>query len=182
MKLPIAYYGSSSLRKKTKKVLEITEDTQKLIDDMIETMCSLDGLGIAAPQVFREEAIFITRVPEQLPDGKWVDGKIRAYINPKILSYSAEVQQWEEGCLSIPGLYLMVPRPSRILVEAMDRNGNVFQEELQGFFACNFCHENDHLNGVLHIDRTDPETKNRIKSELKKIKEKYSTVTAQNSD
>lgn len=177
MKLPIAYYGSPFLRKKTKQVVELTEDIQKLIDDMIETMCALDGLGIAAPQVFRDEAIFVTRVPEQLPDGRWMEGKIRIYLNPKILSYSEEMQEWEEGCLSIPGLYLMIKRPSRIVIEAMDRNGNLFQEELQGFFACNFCHENDHLNGVLHVDRTDPQTKNKIKSELKKIKDKYILAT-----
>ena len=95
------------------------------------------------------------------------------YINPKIHSPSDEEIEDIEGCLSIPGLRLDVYRPEIISIEAMDLNGNIFHEELEGYNARTRMHENDHINGVLYIDRVSPAVKKKIEPTLKEIKKKY---------
>lgn len=173
MQLPLAYYGNPILRKKCNPVEKIDDEIKKLVADMIETMLAYNGIGLAAPQVNQSVSIFITRVPIEQEDGSWVDGEIKVYINPKILAYSEEVQTHSEGCLSIPKLYVHVTRPYSIEVEAMDLDGNLFQSTLSGFAATNFMHENDHLNGVLTIDRVERSQKNKLEPLLREIKKKH---------
>jgi len=170
---PIAYYGNPVLRKKTARVEKIDPTVQKVVADMIETMQSVNGIGLAAPQIGQLLSIFITCVPVEDEDGNWHDGEVVIYINPKILRYSQELQTYSEGCLSIPKLYMDVTRPESIEIEAMDLEGRIFQKTLTGFPATNFMHENDHLNGVLIIDRIPRAAKERLEPRLREIKKKY---------
>jgi peptide deformylase len=173
MHLPLAYYGDPVLRKKGEKVTTFDEKLKQLVKDMEETMVVHDGLGLAAPQVHVSLAIFITHVPIQTGPNKWIPGKIRHFINPKILEYSKEEWLRGEGCLSIPNVYGTVSRPLRIKIEAYDMDGNLFTEELSGLDARAFMHENDHINGVLFVDRIKGKEKEQIEAELREIKKKY---------
>lgn len=174
MKLTLAYYGNPILRKKAASVKEITPEIKQLVADMIETMDATKGIGIAAPQVNHSLAIFITRTPIQKEDGSYEDGPtVRVFINPKIQSYSQEIEGDSEGCLSIPGLYAEVMRPIHISVQATDLDGNTFTEDFSDLAARIIMHENDHINGVLFIDRIHGKERKELESKLREIKKKY---------
>lgn len=175
MKLPLAYYGDPILRKKTEQVKEINDEIRKFIQDMIETLDAEDGIGLAAPQVHRSLAVFLVRAPIFEQDGRsWKPGTLRIFINPKILAYSD--QQWEtdEACLSIPGLSANVMRPVKIEIETSDLLGNRSVQEYSGLEARIVMHENDHINGVLYIDRVKGKERQQIEPFLREIKKKYS--------
>lgn len=175
MKLPLAYYGNPILRKKGEPVTQITPEIRELVSNMEETMFAHDGIGLAAPQVHRSLALFITSVPIQLEhDEKWHPGETRIFINPKILGYSDEEWLRGEGCLSIPGIYATVSRPLHIKVEAMDLDGKVFVEEFSGLEARAIMHENDHINGTLFIDRVRGNERQEIEPLLRDLKKKLS--------
>ncbi|MDP1836090.1 MAG: peptide deformylase [Chlamydiales bacterium] len=171
MKLPLHYYGSKILRMKAAPITEITPEIRQLAYDMIETMNSMKAIGLAANQVGQLVTIFVSTVE---PDGSSQFGPNRIYINPRIVWYSSEKQYEQEGCMSIPKTYVYVERPMKMGIEAQDLDGNTFELELEGLGASNFCHENDHLNGVLHIDRIDPKQRREIEAKLKAIKKAYS--------
>lgn len=173
MKLPLAYYGSPSLRRKARKVEVINDEVRQLVNDMLDTMREHRGMGLAATQVHKDLAIFLTDVPIFGPDNKWHPGVERVYINPKILSVSLEQFTWDDGCLSIPGLFCSLSRPARIRIRAQNLEGEEFEEELVGLFAFNFLHENDHLNGVLYIDRLNRQKRKEIEPVLARIKKEH---------
>ena len=138
--------GDSLLRKTSRPVDEITPRIIKLLDDMADTMYyGGRGIGIAAPQVGVLRRVFIVAVGDE-------HGLIE-FINPEILEVSGS-QTDNEGCLSVPGKTCEVERPSHIKVKALDRNGNEFVLEADELLARCICHENDHLNGVLFIDKS----------------------------
>lgn len=178
MKLPLAYYGNPILRKKTSRVNEITDEIRQLVSDMVETMHEYNGIGLAAPQVSRSLSLFITDVPIEIDEGKeeprLEPGKLRVYINPKILSYSKEHWPRGEGCISIPGIYGEVVRPVSIIVEATNLDGKLFEEEYSWLEARAIMHENDHINGVLYIDRMHGKARKDMDRYLTAIKKKYS--------
>jgi len=173
MKLPLVYYGNPLLRKKTKSIEKITDEIRQLAKDMEETVRAVDGVGLAAPQVGHSISLFITCIPKYVDDEIVEPGKIRVFINPKILSFSEHKWTCQEGCLSIPEFWDEVERPHTVLVSAMDLDGNQFEEEFTEFDAHVVMHENDHLNGVLFIDRLPQKRKKEIDSLLGKIKKKY---------
>lgn len=173
MKLPLAYYGQPVLRKKAALVQTIDLDIQQLINDMVETMEAENGIGLAAPQVHRSLAIFITCVPFEKPDNTIIPGELKVFINPKILKISTESWECLEGCLSIPNLHGKVERPLKISFEALDREGKKFSGELEGMEARAFLHENDHLNGVLYIDRIKGKERQEVEPKLREIKKLY---------
>jgi len=174
MKLQLAYYGDPILRKKGKPVEQIDESIHQLVEDMIETMKKYDGCGLAAPQVNHSLALFITCIPKYMDDETVLPGELRVFINPKILSYSEEVWPCQEGCLSIPGLRETVVRPFEVTIEATDLEGNLFEETFSEFDAHVIMHENDHINGVLYVDRLSPRKKKEIDHKLREIKKKFS--------
>ncbi len=138
--------GDPLLRKTSRPVDDITPRIIKLLDDMADTMYyGGRGIGIAAPQVGVLRRVFIVDVGDE-------HGLIE-FINPEILEASGS-QTDNEGCLSVPGKTCEVERPSHIKVKATDRNGNEFELEADGLLARCICHENDHLNGVLFIDKS----------------------------
>lgn len=174
MKLPLAYYGNPILRKKCKPVAIVDEEILQLVRDMEETLVAHDGCGIAAPQVFKDLALFLIKDVHQNEAKEWVYDPTRVYINPKILGYTEEVWTCKESCLSLPKMSGAVTRPVAIKIEATDLNGNRFVEELTGLHARIFLHENDHINGVLYIDRVKGEEREGLEPRLRKIKQEYS--------
>ena len=132
------------LRKKSREVTEFDEKLKILVDDMIETMHDADGVGLAAPQI----GILKRVVVIDLYDG---EGPV-ALINPRMIEESG-VQIGEEGCLSLPGKHGTVKRPLGVRVEFEDVEGNTFEIEGEELLARALCHEIDHLEGILYIDR-----------------------------
>lgn len=173
MVLRLAYYDDPFLRKKSKPVAKVDESIRELVKKMEETMKKHDGMGLAAPQVFEDKAIFITCVPKQQENGEWGEGDLRVFINPKILAFSQETWSRSEGCLSLPNFYEEVIRPVKIKIEATDLERERFEEELVGWDARTFLHENDHINGVLFIDRIKGKKRKDIEPILRLIKKKY---------
>lgn len=174
MILPLAYYGDAVLRKKTSPVIEIDSTIHQLVKDMTETMEANEGCGLAAPQVHQSLSLFITCIPRYVDEDTVLPGELRVFINPKIVAYSQEVWPCQEGCLSIPGLRETVERPLKVTIQATHLNGETFEEEFVGFDAHVVMHENDHINGVLFIDRLPPRKKKEIESQLREIKKTYS--------
>jgi peptide deformylase len=174
MLLKIHYYGDPVLRKRCEPVHEITDEIRTLVSDMIETMDKSDGIGLAAPQVGHALRIFVLRNYIQLENGQWTVSEPKVYINPKLSNPGKEFLTDTEGCLSFPGLRFHVDRPDKITVEAMDLDGNTFVEEIEGYNARVRMHENDHINGVLYIDRIDADERAKIEPILKEIKKKFS--------
>lgn len=135
--------GDEILRKQCREISEITDRIKMTMEDMLETMRSQFGVGIAAPQVGIMRRMFIAE-PEP--------GRVYYMINPVILEESGS-QEGDEGCLSIPGKIGTVTRPDYIKIEALDLDGEKKTYEFHDFDARVMCHEYDHLNGVLYIDK-----------------------------
>ena len=125
--------------------------TQKLIDDMIETMHEYSGVGLAAPQVHASLRLFVALLVDD-PDGK---SQATVVINPQIVPNGQSRQEGWEGCLSIPDIRGMVPRHTDITVRALDRDGREIELRLKDFPARVAQHETDHLDGVLFFDRME---------------------------
>ncbi|TDT61641.1 peptide deformylase [Fonticella tunisiensis] len=134
--------GDEILRKKSRPVEKIDDRIKSLIDDMVETMYHEDGVGLAAPQVGVLKRIIVIDVGE---------GPIKL-INPEIID-SEGTQTEEEGCLSIPGERGIVERPAEVKVKALNENGEEVIIEGTGLLARALCHEIDHLDGILFVDR-----------------------------
>lgn len=130
------------LRKKSKPVKEITPSIITLLDDMYETMKDANGVGLAGPQVGVLKRVVVIDVGEGLIE----------LINPVVIEASGS-QIGEEGCLSIPGECEVVERPDYVKVSALNRNGEKVIVEGEGFLARALCHETDHLDGILYIDK-----------------------------
>lgn len=154
--LQVAQLGQPILRKKAKRVVDFRDiKVQQLIDDLIATVKEVDGVGIAAPQVYQSVRIFImaSRPNARYPHAPHMQPT--AVINPKIVTGSKNLEKDWEGCLSIPGIRGLVPRHSRITVEYMDRKGKRVQRKFSDFIARIFQHELDHLDGIVFLDRME---------------------------
>ncbi len=174
MILKLTYYGDPTLRKKAAPVTEFSAELEQLIRDMTDTMIDKRGVGIAAPQVGRSLALFITQFPVDADKEEWEPEPIEVFINPKILEVNDIESVHSEGCLSIPGIYEDVIRPTRIKIRAQNTKGEFFERIYEGYRARVCMHENDHINGVLFIDRLSPKQKKELEPELRKIKKQYS--------
>lgn len=134
--------GDPVLRKTARSVLNFDEKLAQLLDDMKDTMYDAEGCGLAAPQVGILRRVCIVDIG---------DGLIEL-VNPVIIEEDG-VQEETEGCLSLPGEYGVTRRPMKVTVKAQDRNGETFTVSGDGLKARAFCHEIDHLNGILYIDK-----------------------------
>ncbi len=144
-KLKIVKKGDDTLRKRCREVDAITPRVLTLLDDMVETMRAANGVGLAAPQVGILRRIVVVEVEE---------GEVYELINPKIIAFSGE-QEGLEGCLSVPGEWGIVKRPMHVTVRAMNRHGQIVDYTGSELLARCFCHELDHLDGKLYIDRAE---------------------------
>ncbi|MCX6017077.1 MAG: peptide deformylase [Chloroflexi bacterium] len=144
--------GDLVLRKKAVKVEKISKETQKLVDDMIDTMHHAHGLGLAAPQIGVSQRVAVVEMSEHDEHGQ-EKSTLYTLINPEIVRKSEEIWEHAEGCLSIPGWRGDVERPLTITVKALDRLGARVRFEATGMLARAIQHELDHLDGVLYIDK-----------------------------
>lgn len=133
--------GSAPLRTRCDEVAQVDESIRQLVDDLFETMDAAKGIGLAANQVGVTRRVAVIGVE----DDRF------AVVNPRIVSAEGRARA-EEGCLSIPELYGEVTRPERIVLEALDREGQPFRRELEGLVARATQHEIDHLDGILFLD------------------------------
>ena len=145
--LDILTYPDNFLQNPTQSVKNIDGDLQKLIDNMGTTMYQAPGIGLAAIQVGIDKSLLVYDIAP-----KEEGGRLNVLINPKIISKEGEIISEDEGCLSVPDFRANVKRAARVLVEAVDREGNPQRIEAEGILAIVLQHEIDHLNGTLFID------------------------------
>ena len=161
--LKIYMLGQETLRTPANRIVKVDDSIRKLAKDMLITMYSAKGIGLAAPQVGVQKRILVIDLnfedPESPPN---------VFINPEIISSSASVDTYEEGCLSIPGVYLNVIRPSSIKLSYRDEMGRPKKMNAEGLMARCIQHEIDHLNGVLFIDKVTDQ--DELKKQLKENK------------
>ncbi|QZZ18845.1 peptide deformylase [Leptothermofonsia sichuanensis E412] len=148
--LEIYHLGDRVLRQPAKRVAKVDAEIKQLIREMLQTMYSADGIGLAAPQVAVHKQLIVVDVK---PDEAATPPLI--LINPTITKTSADIVVTQEGCLSIPNIYLDVKRPQAIEVSYKDENGRPQKLAATGLLACCIQHEIDHLNGVLFVDRVE---------------------------
>lgn len=154
--------GNDVLRQKALPVQDIDGQVKALSQEMIDTMHRGRGVGLAGPQVGLLQRIFVVHIDGESP---------RIFINPTIIGTSPELSLFEEGCLSIPGMYADVTRPDKVTVQAWNERGRPFTLDAVGFLARVIQHEYDHLEGVLFIDRlSEPKRKRLIALYDKKMR------------
>lgn len=158
---PIRYYGDPLLRKKAHAVDEVDLELKVLINDMFETMEAVGGIGLAAPQIGVSLRVFVVDLREG-PDTRFVA------INPSLQLYGQEISG-PEGCLSIPGLYAEVTRPSGAELSAMDLDGKKYRRKADGLLAKAFQHEVDHLDGMFFVDRVSAVRRAIFAGKLRKL-------------
>ena len=148
------------LREVAKPVTEFTPELKKLIKDMIEFMIESNGVGLAAPQIGVSQRLVVVGFDDMKP---------LALINPEIIETSMEENNYEEGCLSIPGMYAKITRPERVKIQAWNERGRPFTIDAEGMLATVIQHEIDHLNGILFIDHLKDKAKEKIIKKYNKV-------------
>lgn len=168
--LPILEFPDPRLRTKAQPVEQVDESLRKLIEDMFETMYAAPGIGLAATQVNVHKRVLVIDISEQRNERL-------ALINPQIVGHSG-MEETEEGCLSVPGIYEKVKRAEKIRVRALDRDGKQIELDADGLLAVCVQHEMDHLEGKLFVDYLSDLKRTRIRKKLEKDrKEKAADAT-----
>ncbi|WP_185849954.1 peptide deformylase [Blattabacterium cuenoti] len=171
MILPIVVYGNPILRKKCIDIdiNSCRKKIQELVKDMFETIHKVKGIGLAAPQIGKNIRLFIVETPYLLENGKDINNYKEVFINARILKIHGEEYEFNEGCLSIPGIMGYVKRKSHVLIEYYDHNWKKKKETLKGICARVIQHEYDHMEGKLFIDYFSYRKKKLIEKELKTL-------------
>lgn len=170
MKLPIYLYGSEVLKEPAKEAdLNDREMLMTLVEDMKETLASADGCGLAAPQVGKSLRVLIVDGTVMADVYDYLKDFRRIMINPVILEESEAVTEYSEGCLSVPGVYADVRRPSKIKVEYYNGDLEKVTEEFDKFACRMIQHEMDHLDGHLFVERVAPIRRKMIARKLQNI-------------
>ncbi len=157
--LNILRYPDPRLHKVAKPVTVFDERLKKLVADMAETMYDAPGVGLAASQVDVHEQVVVIDTSE-------TNKELRVFINPEIIWASEEKKVYDEGCLSVPGIYDGVERPAEVKVRAHDADGQVFELHADGLLAVCVQHEMDHLKGKVFVEYLSPLKRNRIKTKM----------------
>lgn len=156
----IIHYPDPRLRQVAKPVATVDDDIRRLVDDMAETMYAAPGIGLAAIQINVAQRVVVIDLSE-------TRNQLQVFINPQILERDG-LQVYEEGCLSVPGIYDEVERARHIRVRALDRDGNPFEIEAEGLLATCIQHEIDHLDGKVFVDYLSRLKQSRIRKKLEK--------------
>jgi peptide deformylase len=160
--LEILNYPDPRLHTVAKPVKEVDANIKRLIENMAETMYAAPGIGLAATQVNQHIQLLIIDTSEE-------KNQLQVFINPKIIEKDGE-REYEEGCLSVPGIYDTVTRAAHIKVEALDKNGKPFTVEAEGLLAVCIQHEMDHLLGKVFVEYLSPLKRTRIKNKMLKLR------------
>ncbi|WJF91470.1 peptide deformylase [Paraburkholderia bonniea] len=160
--LNIIHYPDKRLHKIAKPVEVVDDRIRTLVSNMAETMYAAPGVGLAATQVDVHERVVVIDVSE-------THDELLAFINPEIIWSSAEKQLYEEGCLSVPGIYDNVERAEKVRVKALNERGETFELDCEGLLAVCIQHEMDHLMGRVFVEYLSPLKQTRIRSRLKKL-------------
>ena len=170
--LKIIRWPDPRLKKKSEPVRAFDEDLRELAARMLELMRECKGVGLAAPQVGVNVRLFVVN-----PTGKPEDDKV--YVNP-VLSDADGDEEGEEGCLSLPDINVKVTRPTAsVRMQAQDLSGQPFEQVGSGFITRIWQHENDHLNGILILDRMGPVAKLTHRKRLRELEEEYAAEQAE---
>ncbi len=160
--LNILNYPDSRLYKKAKPVAVVDERIRQLARDLAETMYAAPGIGLAATQVDVHERVVVIDISD-------TRDQLQVLINPELLWASEDKQVFEEGCLSVPGIYDKVERPERVKVRALNERGESFELNAEGLLAVCIQHEMDHLLGKVFVEYLSPLKQMRIKTKMKKL-------------
>ena len=158
--LPILEYPDPRLRTRAVPVPEVNDEIRALVADLLETMYAAPGIGLAATQVDVHERVLVLDISEERDEPLCL-------INPEILSKEGSVS-YEEGCLSVPGVFEAVSRAERIVVRALDENGETLEFDAEGLLAICIQHEVDHLEGKLFVDYLSALKRDRLKKKMVK--------------
>ena len=148
----IILYPNDVLATEAAAVAQVDDEVRQLIDDMIQTMYHAPGIGLAAPQVDVLSRVTVIDIHAGADDASQ---ELRVFVNPKIVWAKGHIL-WEEGCLSIPGIYEKVERADKVCVQALDRQGQEFELEASGLLSVALQHEIDHLDGVVFLSHLSP--------------------------
>jgi peptide deformylase len=157
--MEIITLGNELLKQRAEPIRPINGEYAKIADEMIKLMRQGKGVGLAGPQIGLLKRIFVTHAEGDSP---------RVFINPTIIWTSQEQVKYEEGCLSVPGIWADVVRPESVKIQAWNENGRAFTLEASGMLARVIQHEYDHLEGILFIDRLPDAKKERVLAKLQK--------------
>ena len=163
----ILMYPDPRLLKQSLNIEKIDAEVKAIAKDLVDTMYSAEGVGLAAPQIGINKRIFVMDCNDEQEKKEYVIA-----INPEIISFSEDLKTYKEGCLSIPEITEEVIRPEKVIVSYEDLSGKLKTEKLEGLWATCFQHELDHLNGKLFIDYLKPIKKTLIKNKIKKLNKK----------
>jgi peptide deformylase len=159
--LNILEFPDPRLRTIAKPVDVVDDAIRRLVDDMFETMYDAPGIGLAATQVNVHKRVVVMDLSEDRSEP-------RVFINPEFEPLTEEMDQYQEGCLSVPGFYENVDRPQKVRIKALDRDGQPYELIAEGLLAVCIQHECDHLNGKLFVDYLSSLKRDRIKKKLEK--------------
>ena len=159
--LPILHYPDPRLETVAQPILSVDDEVRRLAADMAETMYEAPGIGLAATQVDVHRQLIVIDVSESRD-------QLLTFIIPKIVAASEEIASYEEGCLSVPGIFDEVERPARVTVEALGLDGKPFTLEADGLLAVCIQHEMDHLRGVVFVEHLSRLKRTRILAKLRK--------------
>ena len=152
------------------KIYKINDELRALAEEMFETMENANGVGLACPQIGKNIRMFVAEADDDIK---------RVFINPQIIATSDDSVPYEEGCLSVPQVYENIMRPSKVTVQAQDQNGKKFTLEAEGLLARIIQHENDHLEGVIFIDRGDADFAKKTAEQFAKRAERAAQKAAE---
>ncbi len=160
---PILKYGAPELQTKSTSIDRVDEEIRTLAQDMLETMYAAPGIGLAAPQVGVNLRLIVLDI-----SGGEETGHQMILTNPEVTEQEG-TQEVEEGCLSVPGFTAIVERPSRVHVIGQDLEGNPQEIDAEGLLARAFCHEIDHLDGILYLNCLSALKRDLIKRKIRKL-------------
>ena len=160
--LDILRYPDARLHTVAKPVAAVDDRIRRLVADMAETMYAAPGIGLAATQVDVHERVIVIDTSE-------TKDRLQVFINPEIIARSGERKVYEEGCLSVPGIYDEVERPDRITVRALDERGEAFELEAEGLLSVCLQHEMDHLQGKVFVQYLSRLKQSRIRGKMAKL-------------
>jgi len=164
--MQILTLGNELLRQKAVKIEKIDEEIMNLAITMLDILERDKGVGVAGPQIGIMKRIFVVSIQGDIP---------RVFINPSILETSLATSKYEEGCLSVPGIYSNVTRPETIKIQAWNEKGRPFTLESNGLLARVILHEYDHLEGILFFDHLPEDKKNKLIEKYEKSCQKKGT-------